>query len=114
MAITNDNIEYSNHHEYCSLIGEEYKVFSRYVLSFGRSSTNLFQEEVLFPGNPCRPGGNIEFLQNGDMELLDLGVTLTYGEFCVEQNLPVSKLSTYSFVWEIFFTMLFSFRMPQT
>ena len=55
------------------------------------SNSNIFKEEVLFPRNPCRPGGNIEFLENGNMELLDIGVTLTYMQFCVDQNLPVSK-----------------------
>ena len=61
------------------------------VLNFRTLISNLFKSEVLFPGNPCRPGGNVEFLENGDMELLDIGITLSYKEFCVSQNLPVSK-----------------------
>ena len=55
--------------------------------------SNLFKGEVLFPGNPCRPGGNVEFLENGDMELLDIGITLTYKEFCVSQNLPDADMN---------------------
>ena len=72
------------------------------------SNSNISKEEVLFPRNPCRPGGNIEFLENGDMELLDIGVTLTYMQFCVDQNLPVSKKAIN------FHHANISFRLPQT
>ena len=42
------------------------------------------------------------------MELLDIGVTLTYMQFCVDQNLPVSEKGVNLNLANI------SFRLPQT
>ena len=72
----------------------------------------ILKEEVLFPANPCRPGGSVEFQPNGDMKLLGAGVTLTYREFCVEQNLPVSTRTILKCKINMFTNK--TFRVPQT